>query len=155
MKHFTRKATRHVSQNEGLSFEKSSSGKAAWKLAPLDVPEVDTKKLLGSSERKELGNMPEVSEIEIMRHFTRLSTWNYAIDLCMYPLGSFSMKDNPRVNEVVSRLDGSANGHPYQPEKISQGAMRIIKTLSDCLLEITGMEAITLQPAAVADGEPT
>ena len=155
MKHMTRKATRHVSQNEGLIFEKSSPGKTAWKLAPLDVPDVDTKKLLGSSERKDLGNMPEVSEIEIIRHFTRLSTWNYAIDLGMYPLGSCTMKYNPRVNEAVSRLDGIANAHPYQPEKISQGALRIIKTLSECLLEITGMEAITLQPAAGAHGELT
>ena len=127
MKHTPRKATRHVNQNEGLIFEKSSAGKAAWRLPPLDVPEVDTAELLGSSERKDLGNMPEVSEIEIIRHFTRLSTWNYAIDLGMYPLGSCTMKYNPRVNEVVSRLDGLANGHPYQPEKISQGALRILK----------------------------
>ena len=154
-KHMTRKATRNVSQNEGLIFEKSSPGKAAWKLPPLDVPEVDAAKLLGRSERKNLGNMPEVSEIEIIRHFTRLSTWNYAIDLGMYPLGSCTMKYNPRVNEVVSRLDGIANGHPYQPEKISQGALRIIKTLSECLTEITGMDAITLQPAAGAHGELT
>jgi len=155
MKHMTRKATRHVNQNEGLIFEKSSPGKAAWKLAPLDVPDVDTKKLLGVNERKSLGSMPEVSEIEIIRHFTRLSTWNYAIDLGMYPLGSCTMKYNPRVNEAVSRLHGIANAHPYQPEKVSQGALRIIKTLSECLLEITGMEAITLQPAAGAHGELT
>jgi glycine cleavage system P protein (glycine dehydrogenase) subunit 2 len=155
MKHPTPKATRHVNQNESLIFEKSSPGKAAWKLPPLDVPEVDTAKLLGASERKDLGSMPEVSEIEIIRHFTRLSTWNYAIDLGMYPLGSCTMKYNPRVNEVVARFEGIANGHPYQPEKISQGALRIIKTLSDCLLEITGMEAITLQPAAGAHGELT
>jgi len=94
----TSKATRHVNQNEGLIFEKSSAGKAAWKLPPLDVPEVDTVALLGSSERKDLGHMPEVSEIEIIRHFTRISTWNYAIDLGMYPLGSCTMKYNPRVN---------------------------------------------------------
>src|SRR5882757_870813 len=155
MKHITRKATRHVNQNEGLIFEKSSPGKAAWKLPPLDVPEVDTAKLLGKQERKDLGNMPEVSEIEIIRHFTRLSTWNYAIDLGMYPLGSCTMKYNPRVNEFVSRVEGLANGHPYQPAKISQGAMRIMKTLSDCLIEITGMDAITLQPAAGAHGEFT
>lgn len=154
-KYMTRKATRHVSQNEGLIFEKSSPGKAAWKLPPLDVPDVDTGKLLGVNERKTLGNMPEVSEIEIIRHFTRLSTWNYAIDLGMYPLGSCTMKYNPRVNEFVSRLDGIANAHPYQPEKISQGALRIIKSLSDCLIEITGMDAITLQPAAGAHGEFT
>ena len=113
MKHVTRKATRHISQNEGLIFEKSSPGKAAWKLPPLDVPEVDTAKLLGKQERKDLGSMPEVSEIEIIRHFTRLSTWNYAIDLGMYPLGSCTMKYNPRVNEFVSRVEGLANGHPY------------------------------------------
>jgi len=151
----TRKATRHVNQNEGLIFEKSGAGKAAWKLPPLDVPDVDTGKLLGVTERKSLGNMPEVSEIEIIRHFTRLSTWNYAIDLGMYPLGSCTMKYNPRVNEVVSRLEGLANGHPYQPERISQGALRIMKTLSECLIEITGMDAITLQPAAGAHGELT
>jgi len=155
MKPKTPKATRHINQNEGLIFEKSAAGKAAWKLPPLYVPEVDTAQLLGASERKDLGSMPEVSEIEIIRHFTRLSAWNYAIDLGMYPLGSCTMKCNPRVNEVVSRLDGLANGHPYQPEKISQGALRIIKTLSDCLIEITGMDAITLQPAAGAHGELT
>jgi glycine dehydrogenase subunit 2 len=155
LKHLTRKATRHTSQNEGLILEKSSVGKAAWKLPPLDVPEVDASNLLGDSERKDLGNMHEVSEIEIIRHFTRLSTWNYAIDLGMYPLGSCTMKYNPRVNEVVARLEGLANGHPYQPERVSQGALRIMKTLSDCLTEITGMDAITLQPAAGAHGELT
>jgi glycine dehydrogenase subunit 2 len=155
LKHSTRKATRHTSQNEGLIFEKSSPGKAAWKLPPLDVPDVDASQILGPSERTDLGNMPEVSEIEIIRHFTRLSTWNYAIDLGMYPLGSCTMKYNPRVNEVVARMDGLANAHPYQPEKISQGALRILKTLADCLNDITGMDAITLQPAAGAHGELT
>src|SRR5437016_12969892 len=144
----TRKATRHISQNEGLIFEKSSPGKAACKLPPLDVPEVDTAKLLGESERKDLGNMPEVSEIEIIRHFTRLSTWNYAIDLGMYPLGSCTMKYNPRVNEFVARLDGIATEHPYQPQELSQGCLKIMRLLEKCLLEITGMDAITLQPAA-------
>jgi glycine dehydrogenase subunit 2 len=155
MKPKIRKATRHVNQNEGLIFEKSSPGKAAWKLPPLDVPEVDTTKLLGTAERKDLGHMPEVSEIEIIRHFTRLSTWNYAIDLGMYPLGSCTMKYNPRINEAVARVEGIANGHPYQPEKISQGALQIIKTLSEILIEITGLDAITLQPAAGAHGELT
>jgi len=131
MKHETRKATRHVNQNEGLIFEKSSAGKAAWKLPPLDVPEVDPSALLGAAARGDLGNMPEVSEIEIIRHFTRLSTWNYAIDLGMYPLGSCTMKYNPRVNEAVARVEGIANGHPYQPEKISQGALQILTKLSE------------------------
>src|ERR1043165_9276198 len=109
-----------VNQNEGLIFEKSSPGKAAWKLPPLDVPEVDSAKLLGASERKDLGNMPEVSEIEIIRPFPRLSTWNYAIDLGMYPLGSCTMKYNARVNEVVARFPGLANAHPFQPAECSQ-----------------------------------
>src|SRR2546426_6342940 len=138
-----RKAPRHFNQNEALIFEKSSPGKAAWRLPPLDVPDIDASKLLGSAERKDLGQMPEVSEIEIIRHFTRLSTWNYAIDLGMYPLGSCTMKYNPRVNEVVSRLEGLANGHPYQPERVSQAALRVQQGLRDCLIEITGMDAIT------------
>ncbi len=99
--------------------------------------------------------MPELSEIEIIRHFTRLSTWNYAIDLGMYPLGSCTMKYNPRVNEAVARLEGIAEAHPYQPEALSQGCLGIMKLLSECLIEITGMDAITLQPAAGAHGEFT
>src|SRR5450755_3208437 len=150
-----KKATRHVNQNEGLIFERSSPGKKGYKLAPLDVPEVDPAKVLGSAARADLGLMPEVSEIEIIRHFTRISTWNYAIDLGMYPLGSCTMKYNARVNEVVARLGCLAEAHPYQPEKISQGALRVMKTLADCLLDITGMDAITLQPAAGAHGEMT
>ncbi len=150
-----KKATTHVNQNEGLIFEKSSPGKKAYRLAELDVPSVDAAELLGSAVRSTLGVMPELSEIEIIRHFTRLSTWNYAIDLGMYPLGSCTMKYNPRVNEVVSRLEGIADAHPYQPESLSQGCLGIMKLLQDCLLEITGMDAITLQPAAGAHGEFT
>jgi len=150
-----RKATTHVNQNEDLIFEKSSPGKRGYKLPPLDVPAVDAWKLLGSSTRTDLGVMPELSEIEIVRHFTRLSTWNYAIDLGMYPLGSCTMKYNPRVNEFVSRLEGLAEAHPYQPESLSQGALGIMKLLSECLVEITGMDTITLQPAAGAHGEFT
>src|SRR5450432_3933685 len=149
------KATTHISQNEGLIFEKSSPGKKAYKLPPLDVPDVDATKLLGELTRDDLGQMPEVSEIEIIRHFTRISTWNYAVDHVMYPLGSCTMKYNARVNETVARLTGLAEAHPYQPERISQGALRIIKMLSDQLMEITGMDAITLQPAAGAHGELT
>ena len=149
------KATTHINQNEGLIFEKSSPGKKAYKLPPLDVPEVDAEALLGKQAREDLGNMPEVSEIEIIRHFTRMSTWNYAIDYGMYPLGSCTMKYNARVNELAARLPGLANAHPYQPERISQGALRIMKMLSEQLIEITGMDAITLQPAAGAHGEFT
>ena len=102
-----------------------------------------------------MDGFPEVSEIEVIRHFTRLSTWNYAIDLGMYPLGSCTMKYNPRVNEFVARLDGLSTEHPYQPPELSQGCLRILQLLEKCLLEITGMDAITLQPAAGAQGELT
>ena len=149
------KVSNHISQNEGLIFEKSSPGKKAYRLAPLDVPAVDARALLGNVAREDLGLLPEVSEIEIIRHFTRLSTWNYAIDLGMYPLGSCTMKYNPRVNEMVARLEGIAEAHPYQPESLSQGAMRVMWMLQDCLKQITGMDAITLQPAAGAHGEFT
>jgi glycine dehydrogenase subunit 2 len=149
----TRKVAAHLTQNEALIFEKSSPGKKAYKLPPLDVPEVDAAAALGGAVREDAGNLPELSEIEIIRHFTRLSTWNYAIDLGMYPLGSCTMKYNPRVNEFVSRLEGIAEAHPYQPEKLSQGLMQIIHDLKQCLIEITGMDTITLQPSAGAHGE--
>ncbi len=95
------------------------------------MPAVDAAGLLGAAVRTDgLGVMPELSEIEIIRHFTRLSTWNYAIDLGMYPLGSCTMKYNPRINEAVARLEGLAEAHPYQPESLSQGALGIMKLLS-------------------------
>ncbi len=149
------KVRTHPTQNEALMFEKSAPGKRAYKLAPLDVPAVDAAKLLGDAHRKADGLLPELSEIEIIRHFTRLSTWNYAIDLGMYPLGSCTMKYNPRVNEFVARIEGLAEAHPYRPESLAQGILEIFDLLQRCLLEITGMEAITLQPAAGAHGEFT
>jgi glycine dehydrogenase subunit 2 len=150
-----KKATTHTNQNEDLIFEKSSPGKKAYRLAKLDVPSINAQELLGDAVRKDLGVMPELSEIEILRHFTRLSTWNYAIDLGMYPLGSCTMKYNGRVNELVARLEGIAEAHPYQPESLSQGVLQIMQILSDALIEITGMDTITLQPAAGAHGEFT
>ena len=105
--------------------------------------------------REDIEDFPEVSEFEVLRHFTRLSTWNYAIDLGLYPLGSCTMKYNPRVNEVVARTEGLAWAHPYQPEELSQGCMEVIAALERALTEITGMDAVTLQPAAGAHGEFT
>ena len=145
----------HQTQNEALVFEKSSPGKKAYRLAQLDVPEVDPAALLGDAHRKVSGELPELREIEIVRHFTRLSTWNYAIDLGMYPLGSCTMKYNPRVNELVARIEGLAEAHPYRPDYLSQGQLDVIALLQRCLIEITGMDAITLQPAAGAHGEFT
>jgi glycine dehydrogenase subunit 2 len=151
-----KKASRHTNQSEGLIFEKSSPGKRAFELPPLDVPDLDAGTVLGTHHRKGgVDGFPEVSEIEVIRHFTRLSTWNYAIDLGMYPLGSCTMKYNPRVNEFVARLEGIATEHPYQPQELSQGCLKVLRLLEQCLLEITGMDAITLQPAAGAQGELT
>ena len=151
-----RKAGRHVSPSEPLIFEKSSPGKRACDLPALDVPRIDPAKILGGQlVRDEVAGFPEVSEVEVIRHFTRLSTWNYGIDLGMYPLGSCTMKYNPRVNELVARLPGIAGEHPYQPEEVSQGCLRILELLEKCLAAITGMDAVTLQPAAGAHGELT
>src|SRR5574337_1680617 len=139
-----KKATRHTNQNEGLIFEKSSPGKRAFELPPLDVPAADPAKALGAHHRREgVDGFPEVSEIEVIRHFTRLSTWNHAIDLSMYPLGSCTMKYNPRVNEFVARLEGLATEHPLQPDCLAQGCLRILDDLQKCLLEVTGMDAVT------------
>jgi glycine dehydrogenase subunit 2 len=150
-----KKVRPHPTQNEALLFEKSSPGKRAYKLPALDVPQVDVAALLGAARRVEGVELPELSEIELIRHFTRLSTWNYAIDLGMYPLGSCTMKYNPRVNELVARIEGLAEAHPYRPDSLAQGALEIIDLLQRCLTEITGMDAITLQPAAGAHGEFT
>ena len=151
-----KKASRHVSQNEGVIFAESAQGKRGFELPPLDVPAVDARAALGSDfARETIEGFPEVSEIEVLRHFTRLSTWNYAIDLGMYPLGSCTMKYNPRVNEFVARLDGIATEHPYQPLELSKGCLKIMRLLLDCLVEITGMDTGTLEPAAGAQGELT
>ena len=151
-----KKVSRHIVQNEPLLFELSSPGKIGYQLPPLDVPAVDAERVLGARNvRAEIEDFPEVSEFEALRHFTRLSTWNYAIDLGLYPLGSCTMKYNPRVNELVARTDGLAWAHPYQPEALSQGCMEVIAVLENALAEITGMHSVTLQPAAGAHGEFT
>ena len=151
-----RKVRSHPSQNEALLFERSSPGKRAWQLPELDVPAVDASVALGAGNvRAEIPGFPEVSEVEAIRHFTRLSTWNYAIDYGMYPLGSCTMKYNPRINELVARIEGLAWAHPYQPESLAQGAMEVMARLEAALAEITGMDAVTLQPSAGAQGELT
>jgi glycine dehydrogenase subunit 2 len=151
-----KKVRQHINQNELLVFENSSPGKRGYQLPALDVPAVDPKAALGAQNtRSEIEGFPEVSEVEAIRHFTRLSTHNYAIDLGLYPLGSCTMKYNPRVNEQVARVEGLAWAHPYQPESLSQGMLEVMGTLERMLVEITGMDAVTLQPAAGAHGEFT
>jgi len=139
---------------EPLIFEISSPGKTAFKVPELDVPE--KKDLLaGLPLRADIEGFPEVSETEITRHFTRLSQTNYCVDLGIYPLGSCTMKYNPKINERVASLPGFTQAHPLAPEELVQGNLELMKTLEKLLLEITGMDAITLQPAAGAHGELT
>src|SRR5262249_42674108 len=152
-----KKATTHVNQNEGLIFERSRQGRVGYKLPALDVEAapidslIDPKFLRGS----ELSGLPEVSEVDVVRHFTRISTWNYAVDYGMYPLGSCTMKYNPKLNERVARLEGFAASHPYTPDELAQGNLELLKELEDALAEITGLAAVSLQPAAGAQGEMT
>src|ERR1700682_2895447 len=151
-----KKVRQHINQNEPLLFENSSPGKRGYQLPPLDVPDVDAAAVLGAANtRAEIEGFPEVSEVEAIRHFTRLSTHNYAIDLGLYPLGSCTMKYNPRVNEQVARIDGLAWAHPYQPDSLSQGAMEMLAEVERARAASTGMHAVTPQPAAGAHGEFT
>jgi glycine dehydrogenase subunit 2 len=144
------------SLNERLVFEAGTPGRRAFDIPALDVPakaigEVVPAELL----RKEIPGMPELSEVDVIRHFTRLSTWNYHIDLGLYPLGSCTMKYNPKINERMARLEGFARAHPYSAVERIQASLAIQKTIENCLAEISGMDAVTLQPAAGAHGELT
>ncbi|MBM3739762.1 MAG: glycine dehydrogenase subunit 2 [Acidobacteria bacterium] len=151
-----RKVRNHLNPEEGLVFEISSPGKKAYQLPDLDVPAVDPAQALGPANvRREIEHFPEISEVETIRHFTRLSAQNYAIDFGCYPLGSCTMKYNPRVNELVARTEGLAWAHPYQPEALAQGCLEVIDVLERYLCEVTGMDAVSLQPAAGAHGEWT
>lgn len=148
--------TKGLVYNEDLIFEKSVEGRKAYSLPALDVPEVDVNRLLpGEYIREEIAGFPEVSEVDVVRHFVRLSQWNYAIDVGFYPLGSCTMKYNPKINEDIARLPGFAGAHPYQPEALSQGAICLMYELERCLCEISGMDRVSLQPAAGAHGELT
>ncbi len=152
-----KKVTQHPTQNEGLIFDRSQTGRVGYALPKLDVEETNLDDIMPAGLRRtdDLDGVPEVSEVDVIRHFTRISTWNYSIDLGMYPLGSCTMKYNSRLNEKVARIAGLANLHPLAPEAESQGALQLIYDLQEDLAEITGLPGITLQPAAGAQGEMT
>lgn len=142
--------------NQPLIFEMTKQGRVGYSLPELDVPEVDLNELLGGElVREELAELPEVSELDIMRHYTALSNRNHGVDSGFYPLGSCTMKYNPKINESVARYSGFANIHPLQEEETVQGAMELMFDLQEHLKEITGMDEVTLQPAAGAHGEWT
>ena len=145
--------TRHLLHHEPPIFESGAPGRSGASLPKLDVPEVSAASLLGELHRDVGPALPEVSEVDVTRHFTRLSRWNYAIDIGMYPLGSCTMKYNPKVNERVARMPGFAGLHPAQAEETLQGALELMYRLERALCEISGFARVTLQPAAGAHGE--
>jgi glycine dehydrogenase subunit 2 len=147
-------AARGLAWEEELLFEKSRPGRVGYSLPDLDVPDADPAAAFDRGWlRDDLPGLPELSEVEVVRHFTRLSTWNAAVDLGLYPLGSCTMKYNPKVNEALARLPGFAAGHPLQPTARAQGLLELVWRLERALAEVSGMDRVSLQPAAGAQGE--
>jgi len=139
-----------------LIFEISKPGRCAYSLPECDVPETSLEEALPADFiRKEEAGLPEVSEIDVVRHYTRLSRRNHGVDSGFYPLGSCTMKYNPKINEDIARLPGFTCVHPYQPQDTAQGCLQILYEMDRMLSEITGMKRFTLQPAAGAHGELT
>ncbi|KAF0818420.1 MULTISPECIES: aminomethyl-transferring glycine dehydrogenase subunit GcvPB [unclassified Cytobacillus] len=143
-------------EDQPLIFELSTEGRIGYSLPEMDIPEADLSELLPEGYlREEEPELPEVSELDIMRHYTALSNRNHGVDSGFYPLGSCTMKYNPKINENVARYNGFAHLHPLQDESSVQGALELMYDLQEHLIEITGMDEVTLQPAAGAHGEWT
>ncbi|MFS8579877.1 MAG: aminomethyl-transferring glycine dehydrogenase subunit GcvPB, partial [Novibacillus thermophilus] len=143
-----------MSKEKALIFELSQPGRVAYSLPESDVDKVEGSDLLPEHfRRKQPAELPEVSELDLVRHYTELSRRNHGVDTGFYPLGSCTMKYNPKVNEDVARYDGFARIHPYQPEDTVQGALQLLYELQRDLAHITGMDEVTLQSAAGAQGE--
>ncbi|MGG4267464.1 aminomethyl-transferring glycine dehydrogenase subunit GcvPB [Peribacillus simplex] len=143
-------------QDQSLIFEISTSGRIGYSLPEMDVETISLEEILPADYiREEEAELPEVSELDIMRHFTALSKRNHGVDSGFYPLGSCTMKYNPKINENVARFNGFAHIHPYQDPTTVQGALELLFDLQEHLTEITGMDQVTLQPAAGAHGEWT
>jgi glycine dehydrogenase subunit 2 len=137
-----------------ILLEKSKEGKRAFKFP--EIPDFDIKKYIPEKYlREKEAFLPSVSETEITRHFNALAERNYHVDKGFYPLGSCTMKYNPKINEELARLPGFTNLHPLIPEKLCQGALKLMKELENLLCEISGMDAVSLQPSAGANGELT
>ena len=143
-------------QDQSLIFEISTSGRIGYSLPEMDVATIPLEEILPADYiREEEAELPEVSELDIMRHYTALSKRNHGVDSGFYPLGSCTMKYNPKINENVARFNGFAHIHPYQDPATVQGALELLFDLQEHLTEITGMDQVTLQPAAGAHGEWT
>lgn len=143
-------ATSGLSLNEPLLWERGRKGRCGVDLPDDDVPQSHLPIELTASTPPDI---PDLAEIDVVRHYTRLSTWNFGVDTGMYPLGSCTMKYNPKTNERQAGLSGFCNAHPLLPTNLSQGALRLMAKLQTDLCEITGMDAASLQPAAGAHGE--
>lgn len=137
--------------NESLLWETGAPGRCGMSLPPDDVGEFPLDPTLVGDTPP----LPELSEMEVVRHYTRLSQWNVGVDSVMYPLGSCTMKYNPKVNEHLAALTGFADVHPLLPDELQQGTLRLMYELERFLTDITGMDAVSLQPAAGAQGELT
>ena len=141
---------------EKLIFDLSRKGRKGYSLSTNDIPELPLASILPSKFlRKAPAELPEVSENEVVRHFVRLSNLNYHVDKNMYPLGSCTMKYNPKINDYTCDLPGFSSLHPLQPAETTQGALQLMYELAEMLREIAGMAAVSLQPAAGAHGELT
>ena len=136
-----------------LIFELATNSQAGRYIRPLDVPKPDLAAWFGKEYRAEKPNIPDIDEISVLRHFTNLSTKNYHVEMGTYPLGSCTMKYNPKVNEDVASLVGFAATHPLQPDETVQGNLELLYHLEELLNDVTGMDAYTFQPAAGAHGE--
>lgn len=145
-----------IKKDKALIFEISVEGRKAISLPKCDVPESNINELIPSRFlRDEAPDLPEVSEVDAVRHFTRLSQMNYGVDSGFYPLGSCTMKYNPKIDEDAARMNGFSKVHPYQQEETVQGCLELLYKTGNMLAEITGMERVSLQPAAGAHGEMT
>ncbi|MFJ7677971.1 aminomethyl-transferring glycine dehydrogenase subunit GcvPB [Peribacillus sp. NPDC097198] len=143
-------------QDQSLIFEISTAGRIGYSLPEMDVADIPLEEILPVEYiRTEEAELPEVSELDIMRHYTALSKRNHGVDSGFYPLGSCTMKYNPKINENVARYNGFAHIHPYQDSETVQGALELLFDLQEHLTDITGMDQVTLQPAAGAHGEWT
>lgn len=145
-----------VSKSSPLIFERSREGRYAYSLPQSDIKTDSVESILDDKFiRKNKAEFPEVAELDLVRHYTELSNKNFGVDSGFYPLGSCTMKYNPKINEKVARISGFAESHPLQEEEQIQGSLEIIYSLQEELKEITGMDEVTLQPAAGAHGEWT
>lgn len=145
-----------MAEYNSLLIEVSKPGRKAYSLPALDVEEIKLDDMLDADMlTKKEAQLPELSELDVVRHYTLLSNKNFGVDTGFYPLGSCTMKYNPKINEDMAVLKGFTALHPYQSDKTAQGALELMYNLSEALAEITGMDQVTLQPSAGAHGELT